>query len=106
MGTFTQASGQSITDYLLIRQSGHVVSVWGYLNNVTISSGTTIIGTISNVSLPADAVRTHCNIGANAYTIGTIAYIGIGTSGNVEIFSPSGGVGSGKTIYFAVSWIR
>lgn len=105
-GTFTQASGQTIGNYLLIRQSGHVVSVWGYINNVNVASGAQVIGAISGVSLPAAVVRTTCQISNAAYTLGAFAYMGITPSGDIELTPQSGSVGSGKTIYFNASWIR
>lgn len=104
VGTFTPASGQSLSNGLLIRQSGHVVTIFGYINNVTISTtASTVIGAIGNVSLPANAVRVVGSVGANAYSMGTPSYFVIGTDGNLSVSTSA--TGSDRAVFFNATWI-
>jgi hypothetical protein len=105
-GTFTINSSQtSANQYLVIRQSGHVVSVWGYVSGLNCSGSTVEIGTISGVSLPADHVRFLCNYGDNAYSTGVPSYAFVdASSGKLYLYPPS--TGTGKAIYFNITWIR
>lgn len=103
-GSFTSASGQSITSHLLIRQSGHVVAIYGWLSNINVTSTANItLGTISGVSSPADVVRVIGNIGSNAYSLGTQVYVAINTNGQLTVTSSS--TGSGKNLFFNAVWV-
>lgn len=103
-GTFTPASGQSLTSSLSIRQSGHVVTVFGYINNVSIpTTSSTVIGAIGNVSLPTNGVRVVGSVGANAYSMGTPSYFVIGTDGNLSVSTSA--TGSDRAVFFNATWI-
>ena len=103
-GSLTQASGQSLSSSLTIRQSGHVIAVFGFINNVSIPTTATIdIGIIGNVSLPANAVRTVGSVGANAYSMGAPSYIVIGTDGKLSVRTSA--TGSNMAIFFNATWI-
>ena len=89
---------------LLIRQCAHVISIWGYLENVNIPSTTEfLLGTLENISAPADVVRIVGNRAQNAYTIGEKCSVTINTIGEIRITCPSG---SGNSIFFNCSYIR
>lgn len=103
-GTLTQASGQSLSSSLTIRQSGHVVAVFGFINNASVpTTATTDIATISGVSLPANAVRAVGSVGSNAYSMGTPAIIVVGSDGKITLRSSA--TGSGLSIFFNATWI-
>lgn len=92
------------TQHLLVRQSGHVVSIWGWINNLTIPANTPLeLCTISNVSLPADVVRTRGVVGTNAYTTGNDAYIGLQAGGKMYIYTSTANM---NTLYFNMTYIR
>lgn len=104
-GTFTKASAFSGSyPSVTIGQSGHVVSVYGFINTLNISStyGTTL-GTVSGVSLPAQAVRFLCNYGDNAYTTGTPTYMSLDTDGSLTLYPTT--TGNGKAVFFMISYV-
>lgn len=101
-GTVTPLTGGR-TSGLLVRQSGHVVSIWGYIDNLNLQANVaTNIAQISGVPFPADTVRIRGVVGANAYSVGSDAYIGIGTTGIIYV-TPSV---AGTTVYFNATYIR
>ena len=100
-GTFTRAQSASV-QAVLVKQYGKVVSVMGYLTGVNISGAQTIIGTLSDVSLPPTQLRFVCMVGANAYSQGTAAYGFIGTNGEFGVSTTN--TGSNKAVLFNVTY--
>lgn len=89
--------------HLLVRQVGHVVSIWGYMDGMSLPANTeTQIAQISGVSLPADNVRLRGSIANAAYSVGSDAYIVVSTNGIIAV-NPSA---AGSTIYFNATYIR
>jgi len=88
---------------LIVRQSGHVVSIWGFIDSLSLSANTeTQIAQISGVSLPADNVRLRGTVGNAAYVVGSDAYIIVTTAGIIAV-NPSA---SGSVVYFNATYIR
>lgn len=87
-----------------IRQSGHVVSIYGFINtlNISITSGNKL-GTVSGVSLPVQTIRVLCNYGDNAYTTGTPTYMSLDADGSLTLFPTS--TGNGKAVFFMISYV-
>ena len=101
VGVVTMSTG---TSNLTVRQSGKTVYVGGWVSNATITANAEVkIADISGVSLPSDVVRTFCNVGSNAYSVGTVSYISLGTSGGLYVNSSNGG--TGKAIYFDICYV-
>lgn len=98
----TQSSGAS---QLMVRQSGHVVSIYGWMSGLTFSTAnqTTILGTISGVTKPSDYVRTLCSVGPNAYSVGTVSYLTITPTGEISVSTSN--TGSGKAVYFNATYV-
>lgn len=91
------------TSHLLVRQYEHVVTIYGYIDGMSLSANTSVeMAQISGISLPADTVRIRGAVGTNAYSVGNDAYIAINTTGIISV-TPST---SGNTIYFNAAYIR
>ena len=102
--TFTKAQSAS-TANIVARRVGHVVTVNGYISGMSLASGENHIGTISvSGYLPAASVRTYCNVGANAYSVGTLSYLVMSTDGKLYITTSN--TGSNKVAYFSFSYSR
>ena len=92
------------TNNLTVRQSGNVVSVWGYINGLSLSANTqTKIAKIGTVSLPNNAVRTLCMVSSAAYLPGTVAYLIIDTNGEIAVNCPE--AASNKSVLFNATYI-
>lgn len=90
------------TPHVVVRQFGNVVSIWGWINGLSITANTSIaICQLQDVSFPPDVVRFNGTVGSTAYTTGYTTYIGIETTGNIYIYSS----GAGNTLYFAATYI-
>ena len=101
-GTFTPTQG-GMTNALNVHQYGDIVTINGYLNNVTLTTNSnTNIGSISNVDVPTEPVRFICSVGSNAYTMGTHSYGTVTKTGVIEITSSAGG--SGKALFFTATY--
>lgn len=101
VGVVTMTTG---TSNITVRQSGNTVYIGGWVNNATLTANTNVkIADISGVSLPPDGVRAFCNVGANAYSVGTLSYITLNTSGELYVTSSNGG--TGKAIYFDLCYV-
>lgn len=88
---------------LIVRQYGHVVSIWGFIDSLSLPANTeTQVAQISGVSLPVDNVRLRGTVGNAAYAVGSDAYIVITTAGIIAV-NPSV---SGSTVYFNATYIR
>lgn len=105
-GTLVPASTQQSVNVsnLKIVQYGKIVVMFGFITNVNITSSNTnqTIGTIRDVPAPSTAVRTYCNVGDNAYSIGAVSYLYIGTDG---IVIKTSSAGSGKAVYLNAVWV-
>ena len=100
-GTVTPLTGGR--NAMLVRQVGHVVAIWGFMDGLSISANTQLtFAQISGVSLPADHVRVRGAVGSNAYSPGNDAYIIVDTNGKISVTSS----GAGNTVYFNAVYIR
>lgn len=100
-GIVTMATG---TSQIFVRQYGNVVCIGGWVSNATLTANTrTKIADITGISYPPDVVRAFCNVGANAYSVGTLSYISLSTSGELTVTSSNGG--TGKAIYFDICYV-
>lgn len=101
-GTLTPSSSLTVAESMVtVRQVGKVVTVNGYMMATIPEATNTTLGVISGVSLPKDNVRTVGACGANAYTFGSVAYIGLTTAGNLVCHSES----AGQSVYFNFTYI-
>ena len=100
--TETQTYGE-----VKIRKYGKVVVANGYVTNLAITgSSTNLPFTINPQFRPTEGIRTIANIGANAYSVNTIAYVTITTSGVISVSPPSGATGNTYTTFYGnFSWI-
>ena len=76
-GTFTLDSTQSGANKngVVIKQSGNVVSIQGFISGLTLTAGTSVVlGDISGVSLPPTGLRLMLNQSSAAYKMGDIIY--------------------------------
>ena len=76
-GTFTLDATQSGANKngLVIKQSGHVVSIQGFISGLTLTAGSSVvIGGFSGVSLPPTGLRLMLNQTTAAYTMGDTIY--------------------------------
>ena len=90
------------TSRLLVRQCGHVVAIWGYIDGLTLTANAEkVIAQISGVPLPVDNVRLRGAVGANAYSAGSDAYVIIATNGNIAV-NPTA---NGSVVYFNATYI-
>lgn len=88
---------------LLIRQSGHVVSIWGFINGLSLVANTTqTVGRISGVLLPSTSVRIRGSAGSNAYSVGSDAYVAVTDTGAISVQSSV----NASTVYFNLTYIR
>lgn len=71
--------------------------------NVSSNNSHVLLGRISNVKLPATEVRGLCMVGANAYSATTPSYVVVSPSGDLGIASTN--TGTGKAVYFNLTWI-
>ena len=102
--TFTKAQSGSNAE-IIARRSGHVVTVNGFITGLTLTSGENHIGNISASGwYPVGAIRTVCSVGANAYSMGTVSYLAMTTSGGLYVTTSN--TGSGKAVYFSFSYER
>lgn len=101
-GTFTPTG--SITNHLGVKQYGNVVTVFGWVGDVPLVANTDVtIGTISNVSLPPDALRTVVGVGANPYGHpADVAYMAMSTSGALIINSTINGT---RAVFFTFTYV-
>lgn len=95
-------NGSVAANNLLIKQSGNVVFVGGYLQNVPAGSNVRL-GTLTGVSPPNNVLRFLCGVADQAYQHPQdVAYCTIGTDLSLTINSTASGT---KTVYFNVAWI-
>lgn len=90
-----------------IRKYGKVVVANGYVTNLAITgSSTNLPFTINPQFRPTEGIRTIANIGTNAYSVNTIAYVTITTAGVISVSPPSGSTGNTYTTFYGnFSWI-
>lgn len=101
-GSVTPVGSGSSAQFMVVKQFGKVVSLYGAITGVTVGSSIKI-GTISGVSAPATTVRTLCGVAANAYDHPQdVAYLAIYTTGEIYVASTQTGT---KAVYFAVTYI-
>jgi hypothetical protein len=101
-GSVTPVGSGSSAQFMVVKQFGKVVSLYGAITGVTVGSNIKI-GTISGVSAPATTVRTLCGVAANAYDHPQdVAYLSIYTTGEIYVASTQTGT---KAVYFAVTYI-
>lgn len=92
-------------DYLVARRHGKTVTINGYVSNMTFTANTEVlIGTVNtSIGRPVTngSVRTLCNIGSNAYSVGTVGYLIIQKDGKIYAKSAYSGTGA---VYFSCSY--
>lgn len=98
---FTPASG--IASSLFIRKSGRTVTINGYCSGVTFTGAntSTSLGKIGDF-LPQSTIRGLCAIGANAYSVGSLGYVALDTSGSLYVSSSS--AQSNRAVYFSLAY--
>lgn len=99
--SFTPETG--ITNDLFIRKSGNVVIINGYLTGTSALTSNQLLGTIASGSRPVAPVRVVAEVSEAAYAVGDIAYINIGTNGEIRVSAKSGN--TYKTVYFSASFM-
>ncbi len=100
-GTLTPANS-SIDPQLTIKQFGRVVSINGFVRNVSVGSNVSM-GTISGVDAPPDVIRTVGGVANQPYQHPEdVAYITLGTNGNLSLTSTASGT---KSVYFSFTYI-
>lgn len=94
---------QAISTYLLARRSGRTITINGYIANISFTANTaTLIGNVNTtVGRPHDSVRTLCNVGANAYSVGTLGYLIVQQDGNIYVTTAYEGTGA---VYVSLSY--
>lgn len=104
-GSFTRNVGTSHT--VSVFQSGNVVTITGHVQGITITANTeTILGSFSGVSAPRNIVRTVGAVSSQAYNPpAQMIYLAVSTAGVILFNAPSASAGSGKVIYFTVTYI-
>jgi hypothetical protein len=90
-----------VSTSLRARRFGKVVCLNGF-TNVSIS-GQTNLGTLPSGYRPYDIIRGFCNVGPNAYSLSTMAYVSVGTNGVVTVTPPNSN--SYASVYMSLSWI-
>lgn len=99
----TEVYEQRINSYLVIRRHGRTVTINGYMGNIDFSKGTVTIGKINDeIGVPTTVIRTLCNCGSNAYTVGTLGYMVIDASGTINVTSAY--TGTSGAIYVSCSY--
>lgn len=92
----------SFESQLTIKQVGRVVSINGFVRNVSVGSNV-LIGTISGVDNPPDVIRTVCGVANQPYQHPEdVAYITLGTNGNLSVTTTASGK---KSVYFSFTYI-
>lgn len=104
VGTVTPVEGAT-TNNLMVYEKGGVVTINGYMTAPS-SVGTSgvIIGTISGVDLPNAQIRAVGNVGTNAYSAKNLAYVSIGTNGDIAASAVV--ANAGTVVFFSASYIR
>lgn len=94
---------QAISTYFLARRSGRTITINGYIANISFTANTaTLIGNVNTtVGRPHESVRTLCNVGANAYTVGTLGYLIVQQDGNIYVTTAYEGTGA---VYVSLSY--
>lgn len=111
-GTFTTntTNHPNVNTNISVKQFGSVVSINGYLSNLSALSSTDArrLGTISGVSLPSSFIRTICAFADHAYDPPSeVIYLSIDNStGNVGVNLSSGSQSAtNKSVYFSVCYV-
>ena len=98
---FTPETG--ITNDLFIRRYGRVVVINGYLTGTSAFGNNQLLGTIETGNRPIAPIRLIGGIAVAAYEVGDIAYVNVGTNGEIRVTTKSGN--TYKVIYFSCSFI-
>lgn len=99
------AASGGVSPSLLIKQMGHVVTIWGYVNNINASATTAqvAIGHIYDVDYPATAVRFLTGAAGGAYQVpDKVGYGALYETGDM-ICIP--GVTGSKAVWFDIAYI-
>jgi hypothetical protein len=105
-GTYRHSSAHgSASNNLFIKQSGHVVSINGFVSGLSsLVAGENTIGTFSGVSMPPSIIRAIASLASNAWSNGDTVYCAVGTDGSIGI-TPGAAISSGKTVRLAITYI-
>ena len=100
-GTFN-CSISGASNNLNVWQTGHTVTVSGWVGSLSLSANTTaVIGAITGVTFPKANIRLRGGAGANAYSPQSDCYIGIGTDGGISV-NPAV---AASTVYFTATYV-
>ena len=98
---FTPETG--ITNDLFIRRFGRVVVINGYLTGTSALANNQLLGTIETGNRPIAPIRLIGGVADAAYQVGDVAYVNVGTNGEIRVTTKSGN--TYKTLYFSCSYI-
>ena len=86
VGDITVDSAQTgATKATSVRQYGNVVTIQGFISNLTLSSGNVTIGTLSGVDKPPISLRLILNSSNQPWTFGESIYGTIDTDGTITV---------------------
>lgn len=102
-GIFTPDSGISnIDNGLIIRQTGRVVTVNGYIKFNVTNAGLINLGIVSGVSAPTGNIRVMGAWASNAWEIGVPCYVTIGVAMSIFVKIPSAGT---NALYMSFTYV-
>lgn len=107
-GTVSSTTDQpNAVSYLTVRQSGRVVTINGYVRDISFTANTnTNVVQISGVDLPASSseiIRFPVNIADQAYNPGVLGVGAFTENGYIRVSSPA--TATGRNITFSISYI-
>ena len=85
---------------MLIARNGRTVTLNGYF--VATIQGATTLFQIDEEFRPLTDVRGICNVGPNAYSVNTMAYVSVGRTGNVQVNPPNSN--SYSVAFMSLAW--
>lgn len=87
---------------MIVTKSGKVVSLNGYRAQTI--QGNTILFTLDEEYRPPVDIRALCSVGANAYAVGSVAYLSVGKTGNVSV-TPSDN-NTYSVCFASITWVQ
>lgn len=94
----------SINNTLSFEVVGKMVFINGYVTGLSITSEGVNIGSLpSGVPIPKNTIRENCNVGTNAYDVGSQGYFTISDTGTITVKCASGKTAS--AFYVSCSYV-
>lgn len=94
----------SINNTLSFEVVGKMVFINGYVTGLSITPEGVNIGSLpSGVPIPKNTIRENCNVGANAYDVGSQGYFTISDTGTITVKCASGKTAS--AFYVSCSYV-